>query len=750
MEPRSRNALIVLLAVCVFSFSILLFIGSEIYRQAPPIPQIVVDTEGNQVYSYDDIDTGQMAWRSMGGHQLGSIWGHGAYIAPDWTADWLHREQQAWLAISASLIYQKDFDSLSYEQQLILTDAYRREARKNTYNPDDGSITLSTVRVAAIAVVTNHYVSLFGNEPETEQLRNDYAMMDNTLGTLERREAFTAFVFWTAWAAISERPGQTYTYTNNWPYDPSMGNVITSDSIFWSILSVVFLLGGIGALAWYHSAIKHDELPHVDVDPLMERNALPAQRATYKYFYTAIALFVVQIFLGGLTAHYGVEGQEFYGIPIADYIPYSLTRTWHTQIAVFWIATIWLGTGLFVATALSGQEGKYQKLGINLLWGALLVVVVGSMIGEWLAIQQDWMSLETGYWFGHQGQEYVDLGRFWQILLFAGLMFWLVLVTMAVYPVFKDKSEQKPLFILLYVSTLCIGFFYGAAFMMGEHTNLAINEYWRWWVVHLWVEGFFETFATAILALIFVRLKLIRGRSATFAVLFSTAIFLTGGILGTLHHLYFTGTPTSVIAWGSMFSALEVVPLSLIGFEAYQTYTMRNKAPWMARYKWAIMFFVASAFWNLVGAGLLGFLINPPVSLYFIQGLNTTATHAHGAFMGVYGMLGIGLMLICLRHHFDLDRRTNNLLKGSFWSLNIGLAAMLSMSLLPVGLIQFRAVLEKGYWYARSPEVLQSELVRNFVWARMLGDVLFIIGGVLLGLFVMGLVMKSYRRTPTN
>ena len=230
MEPRSRNALIVLLAVCVFSFSILLFIGSEIYRQAPPIPQIVVDTEGNQVYSYDDIDTGQMAWRSMGGHQLGSIWGHGAYIAPDWTADWLHREQQAWLAISASLIYQKDFDSLSYEQQLILTDAYRREARKNTYNPDDGSITLSTVRVAAIAVVTNHYVSLFGNEPETEQLRNDYAMMDNTLGTLERREAFTAFVFWTAWAAISERPGQTYTYTNNWPYDPSMGNVIYSES----------------------------------------------------------------------------------------------------------------------------------------------------------------------------------------------------------------------------------------------------------------------------------------------------------------------------------------------------------------------------------------------------------------------------------------------------------------------------------------------------------------------------------------
>ncbi len=474
----------------------------------------------------------------------------------------------------------------------------------------------------------------------------------------------------------------------------------------------------------------------------MDKGVLPSQKATYKFFYTAIGLFVLQIFLGGLTAHYGVEGSDFYGLPLAEIFPYSLTRTWHTQIAIFWIATVWLGTGLFVATALSRYEAPLQKLGVNILWAALVLVVVGSMIGEYIAIQQ-WLDLDSSFFFGHQGQEYVDLGRFWQILLFIGLMLWLVLVTMAVRPIFSRRDEQRPIFLLLYVSILCIGFFYAAAFMVGKHQNLAINEYWRWWVVHLWVEGFFETFATAILSLIFVRLGLVRAKTASFAVLSTTAIFLTGGILGTLHHLYFVGTPTSVIAWGASFSALEVVPLTLIGFEAYETYSMRNRAPWMARYKWAIMFFVASAFWNLVGAGILGFLINPPISLYYIQGLNTTATHAHGAFMGVYGMLGIGLMLICLRHHFDLDHFTDKLLKFSFWSLNIGLAAMLFMSLLPIGLIQFRAVLEKGYWYARSTEVIRSTEVVHLVWARMAGDLLFIAGGCMLGLFVLRLMLKS-------
>ncbi|QSX40134.1 nitric-oxide reductase large subunit [Shewanella cyperi] len=748
---RLKLTVIALLVVLVTSFSILLSIGSDIYRDKPPIPEAFTDAQGQVLFSQHDIERGQLVWRSMGGHQLGSIWGHGSYVAPDWTADWLHREANAWLDISAKKTYGTDFASLSRSEQAGLEQAMREDLRHNSLVGEEHiQIPLSATRIEAIHEVQRHYDALFGDDPALTQLRDQYAMKEGTIPDAERREQLSAFLFWGAWAAITERPGTDHTYTNNWPYDPQLGNTPTSSNIVWSILSIVTLIAGIGALVWHHASGKEESLPEpAKQDPLLSLRPTPSQKAVGKYFFTAIGLFLLQILLGGITAHYSVEGQAFYGIPLSEILPYSVTRTWHTQLAVFWIATAWLGTGLYIAPALSGYEPKYQRLGVNVLWAALVVVVLGSMAGEWLGVQQ-YFDLDTNFLFGHQGYEYVDLGRVWQILLLAGLMIWLTLVTAAIRPALKVRNDMTPVTWVLYASCVAIGLLYGAGLFMGKHTNLAIAEYWRWWVVHLWVEGFFETFATSVIALVLVRLGLIRARSANGAVMFATAIFLTGGLIGTLHHLYFTGTTTSVIAWGAIFSALEVVPLALIGFEAVESYRMRKAAPWMQRYHWAIMFFVATAFWNLVGAGMLGFLINPPIALYFIQGLNTTATHGHAAFMGVYGMLGMGLMLVCLRGLSNQLVWNDKLLKGAFWTLNLGLAAMVFMSLLPVGLTQFFAVLENGYWFARSPEVLHSARVEFLVWMRVVGDVIFSIGGLLMGAFLLSLLRQLVTKRVTG
>ncbi|QYJ94436.1 nitric-oxide reductase large subunit [Shewanella spartinae] len=743
---KQRLTAIALLIVLIASFSVLLSIGSQIYREKPPIPTAFTDVQGQPLFTQNDIERGQLVWRSMGGHQLGSIWGHGSYVAPDWTADWLHREAQAWLDITAKAQYGRSFNELDSIKQAGLEQSLRDDLRRNTLTTSANGeirISLSETRIQAIGQVSDHYLSLFGDDPELSTLREQYAMKEGTVPDLERRQQLNAFLFWGAWAAITERKGQEYTYTNNWPFDPQLGNTPTSDNIVWSILSIVTLIAGIGALVWHHASGKHEELPKpAEQDPLFLKKPTASQKAVGKYFVTAVGLFLLQILLGGVTAHYAVEGQNFYGIPLAEILPYSVTRTWHTQLAVFWIATAWLGTGLYIAPALSGYEPKFQRLGVNVLWVALVVVVLGSMAGEWIGVQQ-YFDLDTNFLFGHQGYEYIDLGRVWQVLLLAGLLIWLTLVTAAMRPALKIQGEMRPVIWVLYASCVAIGLFYGAGLFMGKHTNLAIAEYWRWWVVHLWVEGFFETFATSVIALMLVRLGLIRARSANGAVLFATVIFLTGGLIGTLHHLYFTGTPTGVIAWGAIFSALEVVPLALIGFEAIESYRMRNASPWMIRYKWAIMFFVATAFWNLVGAGVLGFLINPPISLYFIQGLNTTATHGHAAFMGVYGMLGVGLMLFCLRGLTGQIQWSDKLLKGAFWSLNIGLAAMVFMSLLPVGLTQFFAVIENGYWFARSPEVIHSPLVETLVWMRVPGDVIFGAGGLFLGAFLFDIIRKA-------
>jgi nitric oxide reductase subunit B len=222
-------------------------------------------------------------------------------------------------------------------------------------------------------------------------------------------------------------------------------------------------------------------------------------------------------------------------------------------------------------------------------------------------------------------------------------------------------------------------------------------------------------------------------------VLFATIVFMAGGVLGTFHHLYFTGTPSGVLALGAVFSALEVVPLVLIGFEVWQNLRLARMENWLSAYRWPIYFFISVAFWNLVGAGLFGFFINPPIALYYMQGLNTTAVHGHTALFGVYGMLGLGLMLFCLRALRPGAAWKTHMVAWSFWLINIGLALMVLLSLLPMGLLQTWAAVEHGTWWARSAEFMQTPAMNTLRWLRVPGDTIFAIGAVLLGWFVLGL-----------
>ncbi|TXK59812.1 nitric-oxide reductase large subunit [Alkalisalibacterium limincola] len=721
------------------SFAVLLWVGTEIHRVMPPIPEAVVTTQGDVVYTRSDIETGRQVWQSIGGHQLGSIWGHGSYVAPDWTADWLHKEAVAWLDIRSRAVAGVDYADLEVGLQAAEAARLKPVIRENTFDEAAGVITIAPERAEAIAVVTDHYVRLFTDDPDFEELRKAYAMKNGTIADPEHARQLTAFVWWTAWSAVTERPGQAISYTANWPHDPLVGNTPAANLMLWSVFSVLFLIAGIGLLGWWY-ATQREESPDTlpAIDPLSQIKVTPSMRATAKYFWVVMALFLLQILLGALTAHYQVEGHDFYGIALSEILPYSLTRSWHTQLAILWIATAWLGMGLYIGPAISGIEPKFQRLGVNALWVCLIIIVVGAFTGQWFAVMQK-MGLEHNFWFGHQGWEYVDIGRFWQWFLFIGLGLWLFLVGRTLVPAIRMGGEHKSITALLFLSTVAIGLFYGAGLMYGEHTHLSMVEYWRWWVVHLWVEGFFEVFATAVIAFLFTKLGLLRASTATVAVLFATIVFMAGGVLGTLHHLYFTGTPTAVIAIGASFSALEVVPLAFIGAEAYHTWRHAGATPWMARYKWPILFFVAVAFWNLVGAGLFGFLINPPLPLYYMQGLNLTPLHGHTALFGVYGFLGIGLMLFCLRGIKPHVVWNEKLLSTAFWALNIGLVGMAVMTLLPMGIIQLVNAIEHGYWYARSEHLMQSPLIQMLVWMRVPGDTIFSVGAVTLAWFVMRL-----------
>ena len=752
----TRKLWLGLAVLLTLSFGVLLWAGTEIFRTAPPMPEKVLSESGQVVYTRADIERGRQVWQSIGGMQLGSIWGHGGYVAPDWSADWLHRESVSLLDLWARADGgMATYAQLPEEQQAALRSRLKQVMRTNTYDPASGTITLPDDRALALSNVAAHYESLFGNDPATATLREAYAMKNDTVPDAAHRRALTAFFWWTAWAAGTERPREAgdgmvpskagvvdkqVTYTNNWPSEPLIDNTPAPSMWVWSAFSVLFLIAGIGLLGWWHARQAHDEpLTLPASDPLAALRITPSMRATAKYFWVVLALFVVQILLGATTAHYQVEGQQAYGYALSEVLPYSITRTWHTQLAVLWIAVAWLGTGLYIAPAMSGHEPRFQRLGVNFLFTCLLLIVVGSFAGQWLAVMQK-LGLEHNFWWGHQGWEYADMGRFWQWFLFVGLLLWLTLVGRALWPVLRGPATgTRSIVGLLFLSTVCIGLFFASALMWGEHTHISEVEYWRWWLVHLWVEGFFEVFATAVMALIFTRLGLIKDSVASVAVLFATIVFMGGGVLGTLHHLYFVGTPTAVVALGASFSALEVVPLAYIGFEAYHTYRLGKATPWMARYRWPIMFFIAVSFWNLVGAGLFGFLINPPLSLYFMQGLNLTPLHGHTALFGVYGMLGIALLLFALRGLRGQMAWDARALKVSFWCLNIGLALMALLTLLPLGVMQLLAAIEHGYAHARSAEFMQQPIVEMLVWMRVPGDTIFSVGALSLCWFVLRL-----------
>ncbi len=737
----------------VFGFAVLLWMGGEIYRQAPPMPEAVVTDTGTTVYTRADIELGRQVWQSIGGQQLGSIWGHGALVAPDWSADWLHREALAWLDLQARAKGGVAYADLNPGEQARVQAEFRPLIRANTYDPASNRIVISEARARAIAQVAAHYTSLFSSDPATHALRESYAMREDTIPDARHRRAISAFFFWTSWAAVTQRPGQAMTYTQNWPYEPLVGNAPTSSAFIWTVFSVLFMLAGIALLAWHNAVWHHKDKAEAQAppltDPLRGLVPTPSMKAVAKYFWLVVALFLVQILLGAITAHYQVEGQNAYGFALSEVLPYSITRSWHTQLAVLWIATAWLATGLYIGPAISGHEPRFQRLGVNVLFTCLLVIVVGAFAGQWFAVMQK-LGLANNFWFGHQGWEYVDMGRFWQWFLFIGLLLWLVLCGRALWPALRRKDEMSSIVGLLFLSTVAIGLLFGAGLMWSEHTHLSMVEYWRWWVVHLWVEGFFEVFAVAVISFLFVKLGLVRGSTATINVLFATIVFMAGGILGTFHHLYFTGTTTAVVALGASISALEVVPLALIGLEAYETWRHGQAAPWMQRYRWPIVFFLAVSFWNLVGAGLFGFLINTPLALYYMQGLNLTPLHGHTALFGVYGMLGIGLMLFCLRGLKPEAQWNNATLAGAFWSLNIGLALMALLTLLPIGVLQLQAALEHGYWYARSADFMGKPLIHLLVWMRVPGDTIFSIGALLVAWFVLRMWIAPRRAAPSS
>jgi nitric oxide reductase subunit B len=743
----SHRTRAILLFVIVASFTVLIFGGAQIAKHKPPIPDRVVAPSGEVVFTAADVALGQRQYLSRGGQQTGSIWGHGAYLAPDWSADALHRTALVTAGLRAgrdparaTAFTQDDLKALSPGERGRVEAEVQAELRQNRYDAATGTLTLSPGQAAAFPALVAYYTRLFAEGSDAMSIPRGF------VPDPADARALTAFFWWTAWAAGTNRPGETHSYTANFPYDPLAGNVPLPSSLVWSIASVVLLILGTAIAIFAYLRMRAKDPEHAPVFArFTEPRPTPSQRAALPYFAIAILLFVLQAALGSLTGHFAVEGNKLFGIEVGSLLPYAATRGWHLQLAVFWIATCWLATGLFIGPLVTGgHEPKGQKPLVLVLLGALVVVVVGALAGTYMGVRGK-LSGPDGWLVGHQGYEYIELGRVWQVALLAGMILWLVLVYRAIQPALAAEKDKGGLTHLLLYASVTIPLFYAVGLLYTPGTHIAVADYWRWWVVHLWVENFFEVFATVALAFILSKIGAVGEKAAQRATYFSILLYLGAGIIGTFHHLYFTGSPLMITALGATFSALEIVPLTLLGFEVFENLRLARMGGHAAPWRWPLYFFVAVAFWNAVGAGVLGFLINPPIVLYYAQGLNTTPIHSHGALFGVYGFLAIALMLFSMRNIVRTEAWSDRLLAVAFWGLNLGLAGMIVFSLLPAGIYQLLIAVREGLWYARSPEVTGSAFIHAVTWARVVPDVIFDVGALALLAFVVRAIAVDVR-----
>ncbi len=619
----------------------------------------------------------------------------------------------------------------------------RVELKQNRHDSSTDTLRFTPGEAASFVAQKAEWRAYFGSDVAPPGLPARY------IDDVAKTDALTAYFAWAAWATVAPRPGTDASYTNNWPYEPAAGNTPTTASYFWSAISLVALLGGLGAVLFCMGRFpflgwqRPDPAGPACSNRLLAWVLTPSQKATGLFLAVVALLFLLQALCGGALAHYRVEPGAFYGFDIAKWLPYNLLRTWHLQLAIFWIATAWVAGGLFLAPIMGGAEPKGQRTGALVLLGALAIVVFGSLFGEYLGINDGLGSL--WFWFGHQGSEYLDLGRFWQILLAAGLVLWLILMFRALRPALRrpGQGDLAPLF--LYVA-VAIPVFYLPALFYGPRENFAVIDNWRFWIIHLWVEGFFELFATVLVAVMFFLMGLVTAKSATRVVYLDAILYLGAGVIGTGHHWYFTGQGTLNMALASCFSALEVVPLTLLTLDAWEFMRLHDRglpgtgsgdvagraAGDTSRQKWAILFLIAVGFWNFVGAGVFGFLINLPIVSYFEMGTTLTTNHGHAAMFGVFGMLALAVLVFCLRAIAD-DRtwsRNEKLLRTGFWGLNIGLALMVLLDLFPAGVLQLWESISRSYWHARELSFTMHGLFHTLEWVRIGADMLFLLAGV--------------------
>jgi len=725
---------VIILAV---SISVVGYIGYKTYQYAPPLADFV-EEGGDAVFAAGSITDGQQVFFRYGLMGYGSYLGDGAMRGPDFTGEALHLTAR-WM----NETYDREWvDRLpnADERALFVRALVQKELKRNRHDPATNVVTMSAAQAAAFEKLVRYYTEKFGEGGEL--VGGETFQPANYITDPTQIRDLTAFFFWGGWLCVAERPGFDYSYTHNWPHDPLAGNTLTAGVMLWSVIGILVLMLSLGVVFYIYGKMDREAALEVDSarKPPMATDELVSashptrtQRACYKFFAVAALLFLVQVLAGIFTI------SDFVGNAVSDVLPVTVTRAWHTQISILWIAVCWFAASIWMLPLICRPEPGGQLAWINTLFWLLVVVAAGTAIGIPLGIA----GLLGGAWrwLGLQGWEFMEFGRLFQYLLYVAFIFWFVIVVRGVMPVLKQRQTWSLPNWMVY-SIAGIIFMFTAGFVADPTTNFVIADFWRWCVIHMWVEAFFEVFTTILVAYFLYLMGFVSHAVAARVVYLAAVLFLGSGLIGISHNFYWNAKSIETVALGGVLSTLQVVPLVLLTIEAWRFRRMPEeerrklvnsgemRAPTFGLAE-PFLFLIGVNFWNFMGAGVFGFIINLPVVNYYQHGTYLTVNHAHAALFGVYGNLAIATMLFCGRWVIPSDKWSPKLLRTSFWSLNLGICLMIVLDLFPVGIHQLTVAIEEGYAYARSNAYIESTTFQTFTWLRGFGAALFFFGGVL-------------------
>jgi nitric oxide reductase subunit B len=733
-DPVSNVLKWVLLAVAVLSFALMGWATKVTYDRAPPQPDRFVLPSGATFMTADDIVAGKGGFQKADLMDYGSIYGMGSYYGEDYTASVLNR-----LAVLTEDSLSRARLGKSFSQLAPMDrNAVDTEMRSQLQGVDltAQQVALPTALGAAMETARGEIALGLDTPNPSAGWTPAYSLSkEDALHTAD-------FLIYSALTTVARRPDANWSWTENWPYEPLVGNTPTTNTFRWTWISFcfTFMMFGVVLFIYEFWLNNPDDAP---MDPVLAKfgTLTPSQRRVGKYFLIVAAVLLLQIAAGTIMAHSYYDRTSFYGVDINRWFPFNFLRDVHIQSPIIWIGLSWIGAGLFLAPAIAGgKEARGQGFLVDFLFWVTLLVVAGALIGNYLGImgyiQKNW------FWFGNQGLSYIQLGRFWQIGFFVGLLLWSLLVFRALWPTRETLRVATRQFWtgrirlenLIWAATINIAILYafGMIPLTGIEKSFTITDFWRWWVVHLWVEQSFEFFAASISAYLLMAVGLVSRKLAERAVYFELILIFLGGVLGTGHHLYWVGGPSMWVPMGTMFSFIEVLPLVLLIIEAINHYRLIRGQGSLFQYRVAYTYVIGAAFWNFVGAGVFGGgTLNAPLVNYYEHGTFLTLNHAHTALFGAFGLLAIGLVYFCLRYAAG-SRAVFTERNGiwAFWLYNGGLVLWIVLNFFPIGWPQLDAVYEHGLAYARSMEFYKGTLF--WQWMRLPGDVLFGIGAVLM------------------